>query len=349
MAVSNATMAVRIALSVLFCLLWAVQPAEACSCLPIRPACAVLSTDLVVFAGTVIDVQPAPPGAPASRAIRFAVQQPGRSQVGPEAVVYANPSNGNTCGITFVVGQRYVVQAGRKAGVLTTSGCTSRLASDAPDDVELLQDLAGPVRGGRVFGLVHRWDDWRLRPAGRESQEPLAGARVRVTGRVSREATTDAGGRYDIRDLPPGTYQIAIVPPPGLATPGPPLPPEQRVRPGPFQFAIRRPFECSLQYFQLRTDAQIRGTVQRADGAPERRAQVTLVPLLRPTPQASRVTADTDDMGVFTFVFVPPGRYVVEVGRRWYHPGTSVPAEATLVTVTGGSRVHLPAMKARER
>ena len=166
------------------------------------------------------------------RIVRFQIEHRGLGVPGTDVIVHAYPQNVVSCGYTFEVGQRYIVQAYETKGVLATHMCGVVRVTEAPDELAFLREFAGPARGGRLFGLVYRTEDWRLMPPGDEGARmiPVAGARVRVTGRVSRESPPVPTACTAASKLPPGTYQFSLVPPPGLAPPGDPLPKEYRVR-----------------------------------------------------------------------------------------------------------------------
>jgi len=60
-----------------------------------------------------------------------------------------------------------------------------------------------PRSGGRLIGMVHR--------GVRESNEPAAGVKVRITGPAgSSISVTDAQGIYNVTGLPPGQYTIEL-------------------------------------------------------------------------------------------------------------------------------------------
>jgi hypothetical protein len=92
----------------LFLLAFVSIPPAAAACTCFRPAtCEVLWTAAAVFAGRVLDIRPAvQPGLTGAKAVRFAVEHPGRGVSGQEIVVLAFPETGVNCGFTFALGQR---------------------------------------------------------------------------------------------------------------------------------------------------------------------------------------------------------------------------------------------------
>src|SRR5688572_11472571 len=93
----------------------------------------------------------------------------------------------------------------------------------------------------------------------------LAGRQVTLLSRLlhrdvtDAEAVTAADGVYDFDDLPIGDDQLTFTPPQGVGLPGPPLPPDERVPPGPYAVSVLNPWECVERDFRVRTDAQPRG------------------------------------------------------------------------------------------
>jgi hypothetical protein len=333
-----------------------------------------------MFSGRVVAITPAPAGSSATLAgvtsmttssagragtlaIRFALDQPGYGTNGTEAIIYSDPQDGVNCGYSFKLGERYVVRAFTgSGGALTTNMCAgTRLAAQGTDDLAFLKALTGRRPDGvRLIGFVYRGEDDRLRRSTDSRLKGTAGARVVVRGEgLTREQITGADGRYDIGGLPPGTYSLSLVPPRGLAPPGPPLHQYYRVSPGPFIVTLRRPFECSEQWFQVWTDSRVAGELRDATGGPASDEEVHLVPAAvgDGTDPPMFVPVHTDQNGQFEFGFVPPGRYHVGLNldkrpsalaldRRLYHPGVTDPSRATVITVQEGSRIRLNAFSA---
>jgi hypothetical protein len=332
--------------------------ANACSCLPAQSACAAYWQADAMFAGTVVDIQPAPSGAPERLAVRFTVDQPGRGTVGNSAVIYATPQDGINCGYTFRVGERYVVRAhSATGGSLTTSMCSgTRRVSEAPEDIAFLKQVTGTPRGGRVFGQVRLVENPSLAPEDFD-RGPVSGARLRLFNDVaSRETVTATDGVYDFDNLPFGEYRLSFAPPPGVGLPGPPLPPDERVSPGPWMVTVSNPSECVERPFRVQSTAQLTGRLLAPDGSPAADHRVDLVAVS----QANRVeqtiphvSAWTNADGRYTFAFIAQGQYVVginladppaytRIDRRVYYPGVSALEDATIVTVSEpGARVEL--------
>jgi large repetitive protein len=153
-------------------------------------------------------------------------------------------------GLTFVsatgsgwlcaaVGQ--VVTCDRPAGLgVESSGLTLvvDVADTAPAGVTNVATLTGPdpdpdsadrtasdptaVETGRIAGTV--WDDGDADGV-RDAGEPfLPGLSVRLTGPVTRTATTSTAGEYSFVGLVAGTYSVTVTPPAKYVTTTPPHP-----------------------------------------------------------------------------------------------------------------------------
>jgi hypothetical protein len=330
-------------------------PAEACSCAGPDAPCSQYWRVSAVFAGRVEDIRPTS-GEAGNLAVRFAVERRGRGVTTDTVVVESPAQNGVNCGYTFQPGERYVVYAfetpDRK---LVTHMCAgNKRFADAAADLAFLDEVTGPPRGVRVFGQVRRVDD-DLMSFSRRDNGGVADARVRVVGeQVSREAITTQSGEYDFRDLPPGTYQVAVTPPPGLAFPGPPLPRAQHYPP-PRPFTLTNPSQCMQLRAWLHTDSRITGVLRNTDGSPADEEEIDLIATssaTRSDKQIPHVSVRTGSDGRFTFAFIAPGTYLVgmnlknpppasQLDRRSYHPGVRDPRQATVVTVREGGRLEL--------
>ena len=191
-----------------------------------------------------------------------------------------------------------------------------------------------------------------------DTGEPLRRVQVRVdewsTGDLSGPAATmtDADGRYELTQLPPGRYQL------------------KAKRGGYVEVAYgpRRPFErgrplelgesAVLQNidFALPPGAVVTGRVVDETGEAVAQAYVSIA-RRRYIDGARRLVAEsgssTDDRGEFRIFGVPPGDYVIfarfdgtDIGSRdrvryvpTYYPGTPVASEAQRVTVGPGQEV----------
>jgi protocatechuate 3,4-dioxygenase beta subunit len=187
---------------------------------------------------------------------------------------------------------------------------------------------------------------------------PIRRAQVRVSGQAvpSRLATTDAQGRFEIRDLPAGSYTISA----------------QKGGFVSLQYGQRRPSEAGTPIdlgdgqtidkltIGLPRGSVITGRITDEFGEPVANATVTALRygyaaggkrLMPGGGQNSRDT--TDDLGVFRLFGLSPGEYVVSAALRaggevtdpageatgyppTYYPGTANMSEAQRVTVALG-------------
>ena len=99
-------------------------------------------------------VEPSTSPFPASRLVRFRVDQSWREEV-PREVQVRTGSGGGDCGYTFIKGVRYLVFARRNGEQLNTSICSpTKPISDAGEDLEYLKTAFKPSVAGRIFGRV---------------------------------------------------------------------------------------------------------------------------------------------------------------------------------------------------
>jgi hypothetical protein len=171
-----------------------------------------------------------------------------------------------------------------------------------------------------------------------------------------RVTTTDAEGRYELRDLPAGRYNLSVSKP-GFVT--------QR-------YGQRRPFETVAPLeltdgqkvdganFSLLRGGVINGRVQDDLGDPVTNVRVMVQ--RRQMIEGQRrlinvgVTDETDDLGAFRLYGLAPGDYYVSAVLRGgpleqpgdragfaptYYPGTGSVNEAQRVTVGGGEEVTI--------
>jgi hypothetical protein len=330
-----------------------IERALACTCAgPLAPCAQAWRVD-AVFAGRVLDIRPS--DVRGEQIVRLAVEQRGRGVDADIVDVRSPPQNGANCGYTFAAGERYVVYGHRTPSGLTTNMCAgTKRAAEAAADLAYLSELAGPPRGVRIFGTVRRIE-YDLVTFDQRDYGPVAGTVVRIAGKqTSRSVTTGAGGQFDVRDLPLGTYTVSMSFPRGIAFQGPPLPPRDH-QPHPWTVSLMNPSQCVEFRARPHTDSLVSGVLLTSDGRPAAGEYVILIAAAnadRASPPIPHVSVRTGVDGRFTFAFMPPGRYLIglhlnvprpgsPLDRRSYHPGVTAPAEASVVTVAPGSRIEL--------
>ena len=224
----------------------------------------------------------------------------------------------------------------------------------------------GGARGGRGPGDFFRGGRFEL-PAGTaiirgvvtsDAGAPVRRAQVRANGSGmpgARVTTTDAQGRFELRDLPAGRWTVSASKP-GFVT--------QR-------YGQRRPFETVSPLevadgqrvdanFSLLRGGVINGRVQDDLGDPV--ANVRVMVQRRQMIEGRRrmvnvgVTDETDDTGAFRLYGLAPGEYYVSATLRanpleqpgdasgyapTYYPGTGNANEAQQVPVAAGEEVSI--------
>ena len=192
--------------------------AFACECDRNGPPCESYFESDSVFVGTVRTISPEPQSS--RRLVRVAFENiegpDGRSL--PALSVLTSDTEAE-CGYPFRAGERYVVYANRQAGRtdlhVTLCSRTQQL-STAKADVEFFQTLSQASQGSRVYGTISRSP---ADAASATEPAPIAGASVTLRGPEGTFGTKTAGdGRFDIRAIPPGKYELTVVDAPGSTT-----------------------------------------------------------------------------------------------------------------------------------
>jgi hypothetical protein len=293
-------------------------------------------------------------------AVVFTVEEWFSGQPQKTARLYVTKSIGS-CGYEFRPGdfffrkgERYLVYADDKNGILSTNHCSkTRFVRDKNDaEIESLRHLhqlpSSVVTGTYAVASVYG------------PNTPLTQANVTLTSPGQRYTTkTDAVGGFTFSGLPPARYQVQFDTPPGYAVGWsttavrraaggmvPANPPELEVSAG----------SCRDASFTVLPDGRISGVATPPRGnLPEPIA-------LRIWP-ADRVDAienywwagiETDSKGTFQIGPLVPGRYVIGtyllpadfkkhihdsyytehiVPQAWFYPGTVDPAEAKPIVV----------------
>lgn len=337
---------------VLFLFVALPDPAGACSCMPSGPPCQNYFQVDAVFVGkveTISTVEDASDSHFRRRLVAFALERAFRGVQGNRVEVTTGMGGGD-CGYDFKVGERYLVYAYRQQGVrqFATGICSrTRPIAEAAEDVKYAEQLPASGRGARVYGTVKHWERDLASGQARE-YDPVAFAHVLLySPSATLDAETDDGGRYEITDAPPGTYELRVIPPPRFSTKYL----EQKLE-------LRDPRACAVADFAVHFDGRISGVALGADGLP---AGDIGLELMAPAGVGARgvietIPAKTDHAGNFEFSEIPPGQYVLGVSLqrrmepetvfpRTFHPGTANLSEATVITVGEGNRQELQPMK----
>jgi hypothetical protein len=155
---------------------------------------------------------------------------------------------------------------------------------------------------GAICGKVTKYQTGRVFL---QAGEAVSGARiVAMRGTQKWEQSTDNAGKFCIRDLPPGPYEIVCTAPEALG-PIPPVTGRVLVRPG-----ATTKFNPALHF-----SPGVRGQVTNHEGKRVTGAFVTLVPVTLLEGKRSRAAglSRTDEDGRYELLGIPPGRYRLEL------------------------------------
>ena len=118
----------------------------------------------------------------------------------------------------FIQGQRYLFYANfdRTTKEWEVRGCSrTRMTPYVQDDLRYLDGLPASLNKTRIAGEVTRYEVDEENPQG--TAQRLSGVRIRIKGEGKEyEVVTDAHGVYELRDVPPGKYEIKPDIPAGL-------------------------------------------------------------------------------------------------------------------------------------
>jgi hypothetical protein len=323
--------------------------AGACSCALSGPPCEAYFQVDAVFVGEAqtITTVDGPAGRPyQQRLITFATRRALRGVDTPTVRVITGMGGGD-CGYNFTIGEQYLVYAYRsKDGAeLSTGICTrTRPLSQAVDDLRYFDELPVPRTSGHVFGIVtHSERDFQADRIIHHGGVPGVHVLLRG-GTASADAQTDDQGRYDIGGMPPGSYQLQVVPPAEFSS-----------------RYLQRPIElrgrgCAAADFGLHYDGRISGVLLTVDNQPAAGVTVEALPAPQPSRAAEPLRAKTDSGGEFEFTDVPPGKYAVGVSLqramepdvlfpKMFYPGSSSENDAATIEVSEGTRHRLDPLK----
>jgi hypothetical protein len=267
-------------------------------------------------------------------------------EIMPTPVVLADGEKGmktlshTDCEYKFEVGETYFVYANlgaKKDRTLTVPQNRTRKLEEAAADLEFVNELPRAAPTAAIFGRIIR-SDRNLQGVDQE-RLPLAGIKVTARGgERTFEALTDAGGNYELKDLPPGSYQVTPAYPAHLSA-------DNGSRPA--QVVARG---CAQLDFHTYADARIKGHVLDAEGRPLPGVGVELIPSDRTEVSNRGLTAYTNREGYYELKAVPPGRFLLGLNLntapdervpypRTYYPGVGSAAQATAITVGEGVKL----------
>jgi hypothetical protein len=346
-------MQLRICAGVIVFLAAFAPDATACSCGSGGPPCQNYFEVHAVFVGTVQDISPVEGQTEDGdifprRLVRFSIERAFKGVQGTSVHVFTGLGGGD-CGFDFKTRGQYVVYAHRtRDGSLGASICSrTRPVAKADEDLRFLETIPPVGSGGQVYGTVIHWE-YDLAEGHPIAEGPFQGIPVSLRGPAGVfAATTDTNGRYEIRGVPPGSYDLQAQPP---------KPFRQSERP--WQIELRDPRACFAADLGVRYDGRIRGSIVGGDGRPaaDMTVEIRHANLAGSSGLIPSLDVRTDDFGIFEFTDVSPGRYVVGVGfSRWwnwgachprtFYPGTPDARDAAVVEIRPGTHYDLPPLK----
>lgn len=292
-------------------------PAAACSCVA-RSLCEQFSPgrNAIVFEATVesIEARDLPPTVgrdmPAAlRRVKAVHLKDIRNLLGEGDSLLLTMGEGTSCEVTFTVGRRYIIDASRGMGFLTTGGCSRTSPIErAGELLAYIESLSRPSPGATVTGSVRADVGFAFGPSA-EALKPL-GVKVQLDGPVTRTVLARAeDGTFSFDRLPPGSYGLEVT------SEGPWV----RQHAFAYAFTLASAHACHNATIDLRLDSSIRGSVVDAAGRPVEGAAVNLrrasaVTEAQQSPTSKVVLyerATSDELGNYVFEGVPPGEFVV--------------------------------------
>ena len=347
----------KLAIPVLFLLLYACNDIFACSCMRAGPPCNYYGEATAIFLGRVV-------GSAERKSyvddkgnktvfdvgtIRFLVQENYKGASGYEVEIHSGTGGGD-CGYWFLRNESYVVYAygDRESGKLYTNICTrTRLVSEATEDLEFLRGLSKTKAGGTLYGSLTRiiGDSYH----GPFTEGPkMVGVKIHVTGAgQTLETTTNDAGEFKVTGLAAGDYDAFPELPDNLAAVS-----NHDEQDNFGRFTGRRPvhlsdFSCGEINFAVKFSGVISGKVTDAVGEPAKEVQVNLV---SGDDDEKDWWTWTDKEGHYEFRLVQPGSYLLGFNLRWapdkddpypktFYPNVKTRAEASLITIGEGEKL----------
>jgi hypothetical protein len=247
------------------------------------------------------------------------------------------------CDYRFDEGETYFVYANsgaKKDGTLNVPLNRTRKLEEAATDLKFVNELPRAAPTARIFGRIVRADQ----SVNLDDQKSLPLAGIKVTARGGKrtfEALTDAGGKYELKDLPPGSYQVTPAYPSHLSTDD---------DSGLARVVARG---CAQLNFDTRSSVRLKGRLIDAEGRPLLGGRVGLI-----NAEATEIVREglytwTGSDGDYVLTGIPAGRFLlffdlpsaptarVPYPPRAYYPGVWSAAQGTVINVVEGQ--NLPA------
>lgn len=253
------------------------------------------------------------------------------------------------CDYRFDEGETYFVYANlvsKKDGTLNVPMNRTSKLEDADDDLKFVNQLPRAAPTARIFGRIVRAD--QSVDLDEQKRLPLAGIKVTArSGKRTFEALTDAGGKYELKDLPPGSYQVTPAYPPHLSTDD---------DAGLAQVVARG---CAELDFDTHSSVRLKGRVIDAEGRPLLGVKVGLMHAEATEVAREGLYTWTGGEGDYVLTGIPAGRFLLyfdlpsaHAARspylpaerspsppRTYYPGVWSAAQGTVITVAEGENL----------
>ena len=310
---------------------------KACECNP-NPVCERISKASVVFLGDILDDGSSTELDPSgSVKVQFTVVEgfKGLSQGTRKAEVSAKAED--SCNAVLVKGRRYLIFARQQGNQLFLYNDCNAVINfrEATEDLQYLRAWSKGLTSTVLHGTV-RAD---LGNIPQNVTEALGLAEVEIVARGPEKTyriKTDATGKYEFGDVPPGNYEISTRLPGYESTL-----PDHKV--------LLKKGICTRLDIAMCASNSVSGALYDEKGQPAKSISVELVPATEGDPHSSK-EVKTDDEGLYEFSRVPSGNYYLGVNldrglnsrspfATCYYPGVPTPDQALVVAVEGGQQL----------
>jgi hypothetical protein len=312
---------------------------EACACaipMGFAPTCERIATDPVAFLGVVIDDgKNSAADRSGTRDVVFEVIEIFKGIAPKTERLSINNYRGTSCYYPFDRGMTYLVFAFESNGTLITGTCSgNKRIDDARTEIPFLANWRDGKSRTLLKGTVSGDSSWPSDDVRNGKNPWLAGVNITASnGAAQFHTTSSPDGKYTLRGLPPGKYQITATLP-GFSSEKDKY--EKDVHPG----------ACAELDISMWTASLVTGRLEDYEGRPVAGIEVELRGILTGSQKYGRTrTTKTGEDGVFEFRQLPVGDYVLGVsmdGMRWdrpyppfFFPAAARIEDALVIHVTG--------------
>jgi len=211
----------------------------------------------------------------------------------------------------------------------------SRLADGNQDDIDFLDNYVQGKTKTSVYGKVLQWVTWIGLPREDESA-PLEGATLLLQNSKHKfSATSQADGKFEFSEFPPGDYQLSAKLDGYTADPAS------------YKVSVAKGC-CNQVFVQLNAGCVIEGKLLTHEGKPAGNTRMELVRKNQKGEWYStyKMWKQTDEFGVFRFEGMESGEYLLghEAWRdkpsdgaaypTYYYPGVNDRSQAQIITLS---------------